>query len=68
MAGLESHNALLKEDDMREAFSSSKSVPEIMKGMLEFSHLPEKNETDKVLAELVKARASQISRRRACKK
>jgi len=53
---------------MREAFSSSKSVPEIMKGMLEFSHLPEKNETDKVLAELVKARASQISRRRACKK
>ena len=46
---------------MRKTLSSAKSVPEIMKGMLEFSHLLWANETDKVLAELVKTRASQIN-------
>ena len=46
---------------MREEFSSAKSVPEIMKGMLDFSHLLEKSGTDEALAELVKTRASQIN-------
>ena len=44
---------------MKEEFSSTKSVPEIMKGMLDFSHLLEKS--DAALAELVKTRASQVN-------
>lgn len=46
---------------MKEEFSSARSVPEIMKGMLDFSHLLEKSGTDAALAELVKTRASQIN-------
>ena len=46
---------------MSEAFSSAESVPEIMKGMLDFSHLLEKSGTDAALVELVKTRASQIN-------
>jgi alkylhydroperoxidase family enzyme len=46
---------------MKEEFSSARSVPEIVKGMLDFSHLLEKGGTDAALAELVKTRASQIN-------
>ena len=46
---------------MREEFGSARSVPEIMKGMLDFSRLLEKSGTDASLAELVKTRASQIN-------
>lgn len=46
---------------MKEEFSSARSVPEIMKGMLDFSQLLEKSGTDASLAELVKTRASQIN-------
>jgi alkylhydroperoxidase family enzyme len=46
---------------MKEEFSSARSVPEIVKGMLDFSHLLEKSGTDASLAELVKTRASQIN-------
>lgn len=46
---------------MKEEFSSARSVPEIMKGMLDFSRLLEKSGPDAALAELVKTRASQIN-------
>ena len=46
---------------MNEEFSSAKSVPEIMRGMLDFSHLLEQSGPDQALVELVKTRASQIN-------
>jgi hypothetical protein len=46
---------------MSEAFRSAESVPEIIKGMLDFSHLLEKSGTDAALVELVKTRVSQVN-------
>jgi alkylhydroperoxidase family enzyme len=46
---------------MSEAFRSAESVPEILKGMLDFSRLLEKSGADAALVELVKTRVSQVN-------